>query len=56
MISAQLPDPQLHPLLYAKVIKYMLHGPCGADDPQAKCMVNGQCSKCFPKDYREKTD
>ena len=56
MISAQLPDPQLQPLLYAKVIKYMLHGPCGVDNPQAKCMVNGQCSKCFPKDYRKRTD
>ena len=52
MILAQLPDPQLQPLLYAKVTKYMLHGPCGADDPQAKCMVNGKYSKCFPKKYR----
>jgi len=56
MISAQLPDPQLQPLLYAKVTKYMLHGPCGADNPQAKCMVNGKCSKHFPKEYRERTD
>ena len=47
MISAQLPNPQLQPLLYAKVTKYMIHGPCGADNPQAKCMVNGKCSKYF---------
>jgi len=39
MISAQLPDPQLQPLLYAKVTKYMLYGPCGVNNPQAKCMV-----------------
>ena len=26
MISAQLPDPQLQPLLFAKVTKYILHG------------------------------
>jgi len=56
MISAQLPDPQLQPLLYAKVTKYMLHGPCGVDNPQAKCMVNEKCSKRFPKEYRERTD
>ena len=56
MISAQLPDPQLQPLLYAKVTKYMLHGPCGVDNSQAKCMVNRKCSKCFPKEYRERTD
>ena len=40
MISAQLPDPQLNPLLYAKVTKYMLHSPYGANNPQAKYMVN----------------
>ena len=34
----------------------MLYGPCGVDNPQAKCMVNEQCSKCFPKDYRERID
>jgi len=56
MILAQLPDPQLQPLLYAKVTKYMLHGPCGADNPQAKCIVNGKCSKRFPKEYRERMD
>jgi len=36
MISAQLSNPQLQPLLYAKVTKYMLHGPCEANNPQAK--------------------
>jgi len=56
MISAQLPNPQLQPLLYAKVTKYMLHSSCGADNPQAKYMVNGKCSKHFPKEYRERTD
>jgi len=56
MISAQLPDPQLQPLLYAKVTKYILHGPCGVDNSQAKYMVNGKYSKHFPKEYRERTD
>jgi len=40
MISEQLPNPQLQPLLYAKVTKYMLHGPCDVDNPQAKYIVN----------------
>jgi len=34
----------------------MLHGPCGADNPQAKCMVNRKYSKHFPKEYRERID
>jgi len=34
----------------------MLHGLYGVDNPQAKYIVNGQCSKCFPKDYRERTN
>ena len=34
----------------------MLHGLYGTNNPQAKCMVNGQCSKHFSKDYRERTD
>ena len=56
MISVQLPDPQLQLLLYEKVTKYMLHGPYGVDNPQAKCMVNGKCSKHFPKEYKERID
>jgi len=56
MISVQLSGPQLQPLLYAKVTKYMLYGPCGVDNPQAKYIVNGKYSKCFPKEYRERTD
>jgi len=56
MISAQLPDSQLQPLLFVKVTKYMLHSLCGVDNPQAKCMVNRKYSKHFPKEYRERTD
>jgi len=50
MILAQLPDPQLQPLLYAKVTKYILYGLYGIDNLQAKCMVNRWYSKCFFKD------
>ena len=51
MILAQLPDLQLQLLLYAKVTKYMLYGPCDVNNPQAKCMVNGKYNKHFSKKY-----
>jgi len=56
MILAQLPNSQLQPLLYAKVTKYMLHSPCGVDNPQAKCIINGKYNQHFSKKYRERTD
>jgi len=33
-----------------------LHGLYSADNPQAKCIVNGKYSKYFPKNFRERTD
>ena len=56
VVEGQEVEPQLQPLLYAKVTKYMLHGPCGVDNPQAKCMVNEKYSKHFPKEYRKRTN
>ena len=34
---------------------YTVLGPCGPGFPGAPCMVNGVCSKGFPKDFIEKT-
>ena len=37
------------------VCSNMLHGPCGKENPKNVCMVNGQCSKAFPKEFIKET-
>ncbi len=42
--------------LYETVTKFMLHGPCGPDNPTLSCMRDGYCRYGFPKDYVSATD
>jgi hypothetical protein len=56
LISACLPDPDVHPELYETVTTAMLHGPCGERDPQAGCMDEGRCTKKYRRDFRETTE
>ena len=55
IVSAQIPDPQLHPLLHQTATNCMLHGSCGNIKPKAPCMVDKQCSKIYPKEFLEHT-
>jgi hypothetical protein len=55
LLSAEFPDPDLQPELYAFVAKFMVHGPCGEHNPHAPCMENGKCSKNFPKPFHDQT-
>ncbi|KAJ9557468.1 hypothetical protein OSB04_012082 [Centaurea solstitialis] len=54
-ISAEIPDPNNDPRLFNIVSKLMIHGPCGLANTSAPCMVNGTCSKHFPKRYEQTT-
>ncbi|XP_018360460.1 PREDICTED: uncharacterized protein LOC108759485 [Trachymyrmex cornetzi] len=49
-ISAEIPDPVIDKNLHEIVMKNMIHGPCGD-----WCMINGKCSKHFPKPFHEET-
>ncbi|CAN1142589.1 ATP-dependent DNA helicase PIF4 [Linum perenne] len=54
-VAAELPDPELDPVGYVAVTKFMIHGPCGHDHPSSPCMKEGHCSKIFPKSYATET-
>uniref|UniRef100_A0A453GBP1 Helitron helicase-like domain-containing protein n=1 Tax=Aegilops tauschii subsp. strangulata TaxID=200361 RepID=A0A453GBP1_AEGTS len=45
LISAELPDKQKYPELYAMVVKHMMHGPCSALNPKNVCMQDNECAK-----------
>nr|XP_043619656.1 uncharacterized protein LOC122591453 [Erigeron canadensis] len=54
-ICVELPNQSTDPVLYRIVTDSMLHGPCGLATTNASCMVEGHCSKSFPKPYESIT-
>jgi hypothetical protein len=42
-------------MLYQTITKCMTHSPCGPEHPNASCMVDGVCSKHFPKEFCPET-
>ncbi|XP_024311293.1 uncharacterized protein LOC112269257 [Brachypodium distachyon] len=55
VISAELPDVFLDPLLYALVDEFMVHWPCGRMNARCPCMKDGVCSKRYPKSFHSST-
>jgi hypothetical protein len=63
-VSAEIPNPAMHPRLFAVITTHMLHGPCGPKDAsnpleRYSCPCydedTGACSKHFPKSYCNET-
>ena len=54
MISAEIPaaDSPLREI----ICKSYIHGPCGTINPNCSCMRQKQCTKRFPKEFRDHTD
>jgi hypothetical protein len=55
IISAELPNPEEDNTLYQVVIKNMIHGPCGNLSKNSPCMVDGKCSKKYPRHLLQET-
>ncbi|XP_057310488.1 uncharacterized protein LOC130648452 [Hydractinia symbiolongicarpus] len=55
IISAEIPLEIDDPQLYKTIKSCMIHGPCGHLNPVSVCMVDGKCSKEFPKDFSNST-
>ena len=49
-MSAEIPDSEDDPILYRIVVNNMMHGPC-----DNRCIIDGKCSKHFPKEFQEET-
>jgi Helitron helicase-like domain at N-terminus len=47
--------PMDNPELLELIKKFMVHGPCGAQNDKSPCMEGGVCTKGFPKPFNECT-
>lgn len=55
IISAEIPDRNVDPVLFLIVTSNMIHGPCGQHNNNSPCMDNGKCTKRFPKNLLSHT-
>ncbi|KAL6580530.1 hypothetical protein OROMI_008554 [Orobanche minor] len=54
-ISAEIPDKNVDEVYYDAVSEYMIHGPCVLANKNSPCMLNGRCTKHFPKKFVDNT-
>ena len=55
IIMAEIPDLDDDLVANEAVKQFIMHGPCGSTKLKSPCMVNGKCTKHFPKRFYEET-
>ncbi|GFY04397.1 ATP-dependent DNA helicase [Trichonephila clavipes] len=55
VICAELPDSKLDPSLYEIIRTTMIHGPCGHINKNSPRMLNGNCTKKYPRCFQKET-
>jgi len=55
VISVEIPDPELDPLLYDIIYSTIVHGPCGNLNRNSPYMPNGSCSERYPRPLSKNT-
>ncbi|XP_050340249.1 uncharacterized protein LOC126766536 [Bactrocera neohumeralis] len=55
IICAEISAPETVPDLHVVVITNMIYGPCGTINRQSPCMVDGKCSKRYPRKFTAET-
>ncbi|XP_057247377.1 uncharacterized protein LOC125492930 [Beta vulgaris subsp. vulgaris] len=54
-VCAEIPDRSLNPHIHEAVLKHMMHGPCGRDNPKNVCMRDDSCKNKYPRNFAEIT-
>ena len=55
VVKAEILCKEEQPQLHKTVLKHMIHGPCGVQNPRSSCMKNGRCKKGYPKPFSTET-
>ena len=54
-VTAKILDPIRYPILQEKVVKHMMHGPCGALKKNNPCIRDGKCRNNYHRPFSNKT-
>ncbi|CAK9291468.1 unnamed protein product [Gordionus sp. m RMFG-2023] len=51
VVCSEIPNKITEPKLFQIISNFNTHGPCGITFPNSPCMIDGKCSKKYPKSF-----